>query len=347
MPGHRRDDDPDPTNRIPPLAPGGPEGAAHGSSVAGADSAPGLGADAPANDVRAADEPTQDLRTPHRTTSGVHPADQPTQDLRATQSRSGDTQSLASPAPDRTTAATPPVATREAPQPAPTPTDRTPTAPSVPPVTTTPVTGTPAPPARAGSGPAAADPARPTGPATRSEVVAAQRARYGGISWGAAFFGWLSANGVAVLLIALVSAAGVALGLTQLDAASAAANSAGAIGVGGGIALLVLLFLAYLAGGYVAGRMARFDGVKQGIAVWVIGLVAVILLALAGVVFGAQYNVLSQLNLPRIPVDEGTATNAGIIALVAVLLATLLGAILGGLLGVRYHRKVDRVGYDS
>jgi hypothetical protein len=109
----------------------------------------------------------------------------------------------------------------------------------------------------------------------------------------------------------------------------------------------VLLFLAYLAGGYVAGRMARFDGAKQGMAVWIIGLVVVVLLAVAGLVFGSQYNVLSRLNLPRIPIDEGTATTAGIIALAAVLLVTLLGAILGGLLGVRYHRKVDKVGYDA
>jgi len=109
----------------------------------------------------------------------------------------------------------------------------------------------------------------------------------------------------------------------------------------------VLLFLAYLAGGYVAGRMARFNGAKQGIAVWVIGLLVVLLLALAGLVFGSQYNVLGQLNLPRIPIDEGTATTAGIIALVAVLIATLAGAVLGGILGNRYHKKVDRVGFDA
>ena len=36
----------------------------------------------------------------------------------------------------------------------------------------------------------------------------------------------------------------------------------------------------------------------------------------------------------------------GIIALAAVLVATLLGAILGGRLGTRYHRKVDRAGFD-
>jgi len=32
---------------------------------------------------------------------------------------------------------------------------------------------------------------------------------------------------------------------------------------------------------------------------------------------------------------------------VAVLLVTLIGAVLGGLLGTRYHREVDRVGFDS
>jgi high-affinity K+ transport system ATPase subunit B len=93
--------------------------------------------------------------------------------------------------------------------------------------------------------------------------------------------------------------------------------------------------------------MARFDGTKQGLAVWVIGLVVVLLLALAGLVFGSQYNVLAQLDLPRIPINEGAATTAGIIALLAVLVATLFGAILGGMLGSRYHRKVDRVGFDA
>ncbi|TYP84628.1 hypothetical protein [Blastococcus xanthinilyticus] len=183
------------------------------------------------------------------------------------------------------------------------------------------------------------------------DAVDAQHSRYGGIKWGAAFFGWLSANGLAVLLVALLSAAGLALGLTEGvssvgDAAEDVADQADTVGIVGGIVLLVVLFLAYYAGGYVAGRMARFDGVRQGIAVWVIGLLVVIALAVLGLVFGSEYNVLQQLNLPRIPIDEGTATTAGIITLVAILLVTLLGAILGGKLGERYHRKVDRAGFD-
>jgi len=186
--------------------------------------------------------------------------------------------------------------------------------------------------------------------ATRGAVhdaVDRQHDRFGGIKWGAAFFGWLSANGLAVILVALLSAAGVAIGLTQgVPSTGEAVQQADTIGIAGGIALLVVLFLAYLAGGYVAGRMARFDGARQGIAVWVIGLLIVIALAVLGLVLGSKYNVLQSLNLPRIPIGEGTATTAGIIALVAVLIVTLAGAILGGKLGERYHRKIDRVGLD-
>jgi MFS family permease len=189
--------------------------------------------------------------------------------------------------------------------------------------------------------------AHPTRGAAR-DAIDAQRSRYGGIKWGAAFFGWLSANGLAVLLVALLSAAGVAIGLTQgVPSTDEAAQQADTIGVVGGIVLLVILFLAYLAGGYVAGRMARFDGTRQGLAVWVIGLLVVLALAALGLVFGAQFNVLQQLNLPRIPIDEGTATTGGLIALAAVLLVTLLGAVLGGKLGDHYHRKVDRAGFAA
>jgi hypothetical protein len=184
--------------------------------------------------------------------------------------------------------------------------------------------------------------------ASRTEAhaaVTAQRAAFGGVQGGAAFFGWLSANGLAVLLIALLSAAGVAVGVAQgIDSADEAAEQVETLGLGGAIAVLVVLFLAYLAGGYVAGRMARFDGVRQGVAVWLIGLVVVAALAGAGAILGAQYDVLQQLDLPRIPIDEGTATTAGVITLVAILLVTLLGAVIGGKVGERYHRKVDRAG---
>lgn len=40
------------------------------------------------------------------------------------------------------------------------------------------------------------------------------------------------------------------------------------MGMVGIIVLGVIVLVAYYCGGYVAGRMARFDGMKQGLAVW-------------------------------------------------------------------------------
>ena len=180
----------------------------------------------------------------------------------------------------------------------------------------------------------------------------ARRRHFGGIKWGAAFFGWLSANGLAVMLLALLSAAGITFGLTQAadtgqtadEAADTAVAELDAIGLTGGITLIVVLFLAYLAGGYVAGRMARFDGGRQGVAVWVLAVLVTLALALVSAVLGAEYDVLSRLDLPSLPVGGDTVATAGIIALVAAVLVSLAGAVLGGRLGTRYHRKIDDAG---
>lgn len=184
---------------------------------------------------------------------------------------------------------------------------------------------------------------RTTGREQVNQIQERQREEFGGIRWGSAFFGWLVAVGIATLLTALLSAAGAAVGLTQASAEDAA-SSAETIGIVGGIVLLAILLIAYYAGGYVAGRMARFNGTKQGLAVWIIGLLVTVALAVAGAILGAEYNVLSQLNLPRIPIGEGALTTGGLIALAAVVLGTLLAAVAGGKAGTHFHRKIDQVG---
>src|SRR5437764_15437742 len=49
--------------------------------------------------------------------------------------------------------------------------------------------------------------------------IAEQRRRFGGLKWGAAFFGWLVATGLAVIATAMASAAGVALAVNTLSTA--------------------------------------------------------------------------------------------------------------------------------
>lgn len=187
---------------------------------------------------------------------------------------------------------------------------------------------------------------------TRETVLARERDEFGGMKIGSAFFGWLTATGLAVLLLAILAAAGVAFGIASTatvdQAVQQSQNGTGTaktVGLVGAIVLLVILFVAYYCGGYVAGRMARFSGAKQGLAVWLWAIVTAGIIAALAAVAGSKYNVLSQLNLPRIPVDEGSLTTVGIISIVAAVLVALLGALLGGVVGTRYHRKVDAVGF--
>ncbi|WP_285116183.1 hypothetical protein [Leifsonia sp. fls2-241-R2A-40a] len=184
----------------------------------------------------------------------------------------------------------------------------------------------------------------------RNDVLEREKSEFGGMKFGSAFFGWLTATGTAVLLTALVAAAGAAVGLGAAGgsadkAANQANQNASTVGVIGAIALAVILFVAYYCGGYVAGRMARFDGAKQGIAVWLWAVVIAVVVAVLSLILGSQYNILGNLNsFPRIPLNEGSVTVTGIITAIIVAIVSLGGAVLGGIAGMRYHRRVDRVG---
>ena len=171
-----------------------------------------------------------------------------------------------------------------------------------------------------------------------------QREEFGGINWGAAFFGWLVAVGLGALLVGLLAAAGAAVGITDLPADDTIGNSQ-QIGIGGAIALLAALAIAYFCGGYVAGRMSRFDGARQGIGAWLIGLVVTVVLAGAGALLGAEYNVLDRLDLPALPVGDSELATGGALALAVVLAGSLVAALTGGKAGEQYHRKVDRAGF--
>jgi hypothetical protein len=175
------------------------------------------------------------------------------------------------------------------------------------------------------------------------ESRAAQYAEFGGLNWGAAFFGWLVALGLGALLTALLSAAGAAIAISEIEGA-ASGDEAETVGLVGGLALLAVAMVAYFTGGYVAGRMSRFDGGRQGAGVWAWGVFVALLLALLGVIAGGEYNLFAGLDLPRIPVDEGVVTTGGAIVLAAVLLLTLIAAMLGGKAGEAYHRRVDAAG---
>jgi len=186
----------------------------------------------------------------------------------------------------------------------------------------------------------------------RQSVLKWEQEEYGGIKAGLAFFGWLTATGTAVLLTAFVAAAGGAVGVaTHLSAGSASSrieDDTRTVGLAGAAVLLVVLFVSYYCGGYVAARMARFHGVRQGMAVWLWAVFIAAVVAVVAALAGSQFDILSELNsFPRIPVSQGNLTTGGLIALVVAAVGSLAGSLLGGLAGMHFHRKVDKAGFGK
>ena len=108
-----------------------------------------------------------------------------------------------------------------------------------------------------------------------------------------------------------------------------------------------MLAVAWFCGGYVAGRMARFDGVRQGLGVWLWTLLSRSSSALVAAIGGTEYDVYQRLNLPRIAIGDSTLNTGGAIAGAVAVVATLLFAVFGGKAGERFHKRVDRVATDE
>ena len=166
--------------------------------------------------------------------------------------------------------------------------------------------------------------------------------RYGGFSFAGAFFGWLVAIAMTVLLAGIAGAGATAASRTLNITPSQAEQQAETFGFASAMALLAILMIAYFTGGYVAGRMSRFDGGRQGRGVWLLGLLVTILVAVLGARFGTQYDVFTRADLASVPIPTDTLTVGGIVTLLAVVLGTRLSAASGGKTGQRYHAKIDR-----
>ena len=206
-----------------------------------------------------------------------------------------------------------------------------------------------------GATPVYHDPVPADEPATVREALAVdgstrlerEREAFGGMKIGSAFFGWLTATGAVVLLTALVAGAGLALGFDVAEATEQMEDDAARVGLVGSIAFLVIVLVGYFCGGYVAGRMARFNGAKQGFAVWLWAVVIGVAGALVGVIGGEELNVWDRLDGVTLPTGADELTTAGIIGLVVLAVVSLLGAVLGGVAGMRFHRRVDRTSLDD
>lgn len=166
--------------------------------------------------------------------------------------------------------------------------------------------------------------------------IHAARERFGGIDIPASLVGMLTALSTVIILAGLVGAAfGVVGYQTGLE------ENADDLSIGSLIGGVAILFVAYLIGGWAAGRIARYDGARNGFATGIWTLVFGAILAALGAWAGAEYDVFQNVDLPQW-FDRDALTTAAIISGVAAIAAMFIGGIVGGTLGELYHRRADR-----
>lgn len=168
------------------------------------------------------------------------------------------------------------------------------------------------------------------------------RDMYGGVDWLASFLGFVFAVVAASFLSAIAGLILIPLGLS-LDLSS---GSLGPAAITGLVITGILVFLMFFFGGYVAGRLARFDGGRNGMmtVVWTIAaMVAVVAVSgfLPGGVFDSFRNFMETSVLPLLG-DLSNLGIAGIVIIVAIILIAVLGGLFGGRVGSRYHSEIDR-----
>src|SRR5215211_7330333 len=172
------------------------------------------------------------------------------------------------------------------------------------------------------------------------------RDMYGGVDWLASFLGFVFAI-VAGAIFSLI--AGLVLAPLGFSV-NLGGGEIGAAIITGLVLLGILVFLTYFFGGYVAGRLARFDGGRNGAMLLLWSGVTVLVLALVNAILAGllpseiaddinnfiQNDLLSTIgNLSQLGV-------VGVVVFVGALLLALLGGFLGGRLGSRYHAEIDR-----
>lgn len=160
-------------------------------------------------------------------------------------------------------------------------------------------------------------------------------AGFGGFSVTSVLAGVLVAYGAFAILAGLAAAALDAFG----DDTDLTTNWE-ALGTTGGIVVAGLLFLAYLFGGYVAGRMARRNGVAHGAGVLLLGIVVVAAVAALARSSADPDAIASNLRSLGIPTTADEWGQAGTVAGIASLIAVVAGSLLGGALGERWHARL-------
>jgi hypothetical protein len=175
----------------------------------------------------------------------------------------------------------------------------------------------------------------------RDVGVAAARERFGGLDLPASLAGMLVALAALLLLAGLASAA-----IGTIAFQTGVEGNENELSLGALIAAGAVIFLAFLLGGWAAGRMARYNGALNGFMVAVWFIVLGVVLAIVGAIADNTYNLFDDLRVAEATLPDWfsieDATVGAIISSLAFVALMVVGAVLGGIWGTRMHRRADR-----
>ncbi len=167
------------------------------------------------------------------------------------------------------------------------------------------------------------------------------RKMYGGVDWLASFIGFLFAV-IAGAFFSLI--AGIVL--APLGFSPGLGGGLGTATITAFVVVGILIFLTCFCGGYVAGRLARFDGGRNGAVVvaWAL-VVSLLSFAVFGFLPGQFSDLIREITQERLfPALRGLQgiRLAGAAIILAGLALAILGGFVGGRAGSRYHTDIDR-----
>jgi hypothetical protein len=172
------------------------------------------------------------------------------------------------------------------------------------------------------------------------------------VRWGPIVAGLVTA----LSLFLLLSLLALGLGIAATDVANAG-DEAGTVSTLGTIAAAAIGLLAFIVGGFVAGRTAavggRGTGALNGFLVWALGVTAILMLGAFGLgsLFGAAGDIFGQVqnanvDPSQVQVDPQQAAdairNSALVASASLALPALAAA-LGGALGGRRAEEIAEV----
>jgi hypothetical protein len=162
----------------------------------------------------------------------------------------------------------------------------------------------------------------------------------GGFSLPALVTGALVAMGAMVIFLSITAGSLAAAGIISKNGTATTPSLVRAT-VLTGVGLVVAQFLAFLWGGYTAGRMARGAGAWNGFLVPVASLAIAAGIGVLVGWLGTTAHLNYSFQTTRLPIDRDLKIHLGMAIGIASVIAMFVGGIAGGVRGARWHRKLE------